>query len=147
MYIKPKELIGEPLLNFGLSGAQFFAAVLILRFGTITKSVLWRFVKFLFGVACIGVMFKILHWAGADIILPVSMLAIALLYLIHFVKKPKKNHLDILKLLWIVSAFTIKPMILAHWLDRQYSLIPLLFFLLAFADFLLTKKGLRPYFR
>ncbi len=142
---KPGQLIGEPLLSVGLLGAQFLSAVLILRFSTITKTVFWRIIKFLFGIACLGVMFKILHFAGANIILPGALLAIAVVYLIWFVKKPKRRHLDILKLLWVLSALTIMSLILIRFIDRQYSFISLLFFLLTVLDFMLTEKRLRPF--
>ena len=60
-----------------------------------------RIIRAFFGLLILGVLFKILHWPGADFVLLGAITGLIVIYTIWFIRKPKKLMLDWVKWLWI----------------------------------------------
>jgi len=50
-----------------------------------------------------GLLFKIQHWPGANIIIVSSFSAIGILYLVRFIYKPQKKPIDYIKVILVLS--------------------------------------------
>ncbi len=129
----------ETLLEYCLNIAPVIGAVLLFNDGSIRKTVYWRIISFCFGIIAIGVLFKILHWKGADALLLMGSCSIATTYFIRYLSKKQKNHLDLLKMLWICSVSVCLPLFIMHVISRDYSIITAALFWLTFIDFCILK--------
>ncbi len=137
----------ETLLEYCLNIAPLIGAVLLFNDGSIKQTIYWRVISFCFGILTIGVLFKILHWKGADMLLLMSSFAIAITYFTRYLSKKQKNHFDLLKMLWICSVFICVPLFIIHLISRDYSIITTALFWLTFIDFCVLKilnKKTRP---
>jgi hypothetical protein len=123
------------LIDGALRLAQLLGVYVLITNSNITKTIYWPFIVFFFALTILGALIKILHWAGADETLMVSLLGTSVTYLIRFIRKPHKGHLDVLKLLWVLSAYVGAGLIIFHFLPREYSIVGILMFWLMMADF------------
>jgi hypothetical protein len=131
--------------------AQVLGLIMMLVNGTFTDTLYFKISLFALIIIFLGAALKILHYAGADQTIVISFPMIPILYLIHFVSKKEKGHLDILKLL-TVFAFFITPLLLfLHLVSRDYASSIRIFnqaiFGLTFADFLAMGLTRRTLFR
>ncbi len=125
--------------------ARWAALALMIRAGTLLKSRQWRIIKGLCGIMITGALFKILHIAGADLMLYTPIPLVAGAYLWRFFEKENKSRLDVLKCLWVIS-FIVTPIIegiiLPKWgyyLNyRGLNLITISLFWITFIDFYLN---------
>src|SRR5688572_14795502 len=83
----------------------------ILLNGTFTDTLYFKVSIMVFIIILVGAAMKILHYSGADQTILISFFMIPLVYLIHFVLKKEKRHLDILKLLTVFAFFIIPPLL------------------------------------
>jgi hypothetical protein len=109
----------KAILSQGWLLAKIAATWMMLTHGTFVDR---RYFNLAYGIGLaivLGVLFKILHYAGADEILMVSLPAMPALYFIHFLSKKQKQVLDILKVLAVSLHFIIALLVMMHWLDDQ----------------------------
>lgn len=82
--------------------AFLFAGVaLLLKNGAFVYSKYTKFLNISFAVFILGILFKVLHWSGADIMLIAFPVAVTAIYTACFFTKEAKQILDVLKLLWV----------------------------------------------
>jgi len=129
--------------------AQVIGLIMILVNGTFTDTLYFKVSIMVFIIILVGAAMKILHYSGADQTILISFFMIPLVYLIHFVLKKEKRHLDILKLLTVFAFFIIPPLLMLHIVSRDYINSVRIFnqaiFWVTFVDFLavgLTKRTL-----
>jgi hypothetical protein len=115
----------------------------LLKNGSFFQSRYFRLVSSGFAVVILGSLFKIMHWPFAGPILITGMLIIPVIYLIHYYHKSKKEALDFLKLIWVLSFFTLKLSLLLHWYKDGYNMTlinGILFFLIIILVFYEKRK-------
>src|SRR6201986_1190071 len=82
---------------FGIMG--ILSTLFLLRTGTFRKTIFFNITMALFCITTIGILFKISHWVGANIILSIGLLGVIINYTLRFFTKPVKLYPDYLKLL------------------------------------------------
>ncbi len=115
------------------------ALIILLKEGVFIKSKLFLSFTILFILATtIGLLFKILHWAGADLLLLIGLTGIPFVYTIHFLLKKNKNLPDYLKVIWILLLSMGLMFTILHW---QYGNLVLqaqaILFLIQYAVFVI----------
>ena len=131
--------LGYTLMEKGVGTAQIIGIFMLISNGTTFKTRYWKLILVFIPVIITGALFKIIHWHFADHLLLAGLFAIPSIYLIRFITKKKKGHLDILKLLWVVTAFTFTSLILMHCLSKSYSPIPGILILVTVCDFIIVE--------
>ena len=109
---------GAWLLELGFSISGVLGQVMLIRNGTLTKTIYFKFIMFCWAIITIGALFKIMHWPGGAIMLTVGTLGITVIYTIRFIKKTTKTQLDIMKWVWVVVAYTSGLCLIMHWIPR-----------------------------
>ncbi len=115
-----KNNFGITLTSWSLYIAQLLGIFMLIMNSQIQKTVYWKVILFCLVVSLIGGMLKILHLEYANEILLLGMLGIVTTYIVRFIYKKNKGLLDILKLLWVMAAYTIGFLILLHYLSKDY---------------------------
>jgi hypothetical protein len=110
--------LGGRLLNAGSRIAEFLGLILLLRNGTTINTVYFTIFLFCMGFVLIGSLFKIMHWPGENLLF-LSLIAIAVIYTIRFMAKKQKRLLDVLKLLWVITAYVGSAFVMQHWIPRD----------------------------
>lgn len=87
-------------------------------------------------VTFFGFLFKIMHWTGANSMLLGSSVLIIVLYGISFLHKPKQNHLDVLKMLWVMVSFGFLIGIALRLNVRYIKLLSPMLLILCLFDFM-----------
>jgi hypothetical protein len=80
---------------------RIISVLVLLAFSTLIRSKYFITICICFLLSILGGMFKVSHWPFADIILAAPASVTLILYIIHYVNKPTKNILDILKLFYV----------------------------------------------
>lgn len=124
LLISPQNDLSLMLIDSGMLISLLFGLILLIRNGSITSTNYWRILKFCISIALVGSILLILHIAGARILLSVSFLAMAITYSVRFFNKLHKNHLDILKFLWFITAMISAILIILKLIPTQLNLIP-----------------------
>jgi hypothetical protein len=124
-------------IAFGTGG--ILGLYLLISNGTIMNTIYWRLILRFLVVTLVGVVFKIMHYAYADLILTVGLSSMALTYLVRFIKKDKKARLDFFKLLWVVSASISCILIILHYIPRDYAILSTIIFWITVVDFALME--------
>jgi hypothetical protein len=114
------------IVNSAFSIATLMALYLIVTTGTMAKTAYWRFIMGGVAVLMLGAVFKVLHLTGA---------AIGVTYLVRFIRKETKGHLDILKLAWVIAFCLTKVSRLLHLIPEDYHFIADLLFWAVMVDF------------
>ncbi len=115
--------------------ATLLGGYLLIGNSDIKTTIWWRFINFAIGVLILGVLFKILHFTGADELLFAGCAGIVISYLLRFITKRSKNHLDILKALTVLSYGTITALVIFHYISKEYSMITVALFWATLIDF------------
>jgi hypothetical protein len=126
-------------LNILIVTGMFF----LLKNGSFFQSRHFRLVSLAFAVIILGTLFKIMHWPFAAPLLIIGMLIIPVIYLIHYYYKPEKEVLDLLKLIWVLSFFILKLLLMLHWIRDDYNMVlinGILFFLIIVMVFYEKRK-------
>lgn len=97
---------------------------ILLLEGTFIKTRYFRYAKGMFAFVLIGVLFKIQHYPYSNVLITFGWLGILLIYGFSFTKKPIKNALDFLKLLWVI--FSVPKIILGIFHYRYVDVFTLL---------------------
>ena len=126
---------GGWLLDLGLLTSGLLGLAMLIRNGTLTKTIYFRYIMFCFAIIIVGALFKIMHWPGGAICLMVGFIGIAVIYTIRFIKKPTKNQLDIMKWVYVVTAYITALCLAMQWVPRQMSILPNLIMLATIIHF------------
>lgn len=127
--------LADLLLTGGYTIAQFLGLLILLYNGSLIGTKYFRIIQFLTGITILGALFKIMHWPGANEMLLISLNGIALTYLVRFINKKQKGHLDILKLLWVLTTYISVALVLLHWIPREITYIGNILFWITFIDY------------
>jgi len=103
-------------LSAGLFLAQIGGLYLLLKTGTLLKSLYWITVGALLILLAVGAVFQLQHWPGASLIFLFAAIGLASVYSVSFLFKKQKEILDVIKVLWVLS-YT------AQILTRNFHLI------------------------
>lgn len=115
---------GTMLLSSGLSIVNLLGLILLIKNGSILKTIYFKIISLFITIVIFGAMFKIMHWPGATILLMIGLIGIPIVYIFRFINKPAKAPLDVLKLLWVVISYTTTLAVVMHWLPREVTYIP-----------------------
>ena len=109
--------------------------ILILSKGTLIKTKsYYKLILIFIGFTVLGVMIKIMHWPNGNLILLFGLSCTLLIYDLHFYKKPTKNLLDYIKLIWLTlficaAIFTIQHYPFGNELKNIEGILFLIMFL------------------
>ena len=115
---------GGIFLSLGLSIVNLLGLIMLVKNSSLTKTIYFRYISFLIAIVIVGAMFKIMHWPGSAIILTIGLIGIPSVYLFRFIKKPIKRQLDIMKLVWVITAYITALGVTLHWLPRDLTYLP-----------------------
>ncbi len=131
--------LGYILIERGIGTGQLIGIFMLLSNGTTLKTLYWKLILVFIPIILLGTLFKIMHWHLADPLLLVGLFAIPSIYFIRFITKKERGHLDILKWLWVLTAFVFSALILMHWLSKSYSTIPVIVLWVTICDFIVLE--------
>lgn len=98
------------------------------------KSTKW---VWFFPVIILGYLFKYMRWPGANTIILISLLVIAIVYIIQFFRMKKYSWIQLLLLLWMVSMCGCIGVFTLRYVTSDYFVIGSIFTWLALLDILL----------
>jgi hypothetical protein len=130
-------------ISIGLNILIVTGIFFLLKNGSFFQSRHFRLISLAFAVIILGSLFKIMHWPFSGPLLIIGMLIIPAIYLIHYYLKSKKESLDFLKLIWVLSFFALKLSLLLHWYKDDYNMVlinGILFFLIIVLVFYERRK-------
>jgi len=113
--------------------------------GTFIKTRYFRLLKLGVAILLIGMILKILHWSGKDLIFIIGFTEMIVVYTLSFSKKPIKKRLDYLKLIWVFTFVIIKAMSFLHYINDDLLIIPTTIMWIAIIDYIkreVEKKNL-----
>lgn len=129
--------IGYSILNIGLSITNLLGLALFYKNSSTANTIYFVFISILIMVIMVGAMFKIMHWPGSLMALEIGLIGIPCVYMLRFYNKPKKQLLDIIKLIWLITAFITALGVMMHWFPRDLKYLPNLIMLAAVIQFAL----------
>jgi len=71
----------------------------------VTHAKFWYAIAIAIVVLVLGMLIKIMHWPGANQMIMIGSGSVIVVYGIRFFQKSEKNHLDVLKLLFVWVSF------------------------------------------
>ncbi len=92
-----------------------------------------------FGLSLIGGLIKVLHWNYANILVILGTCIVLFSYLVSFINKREKRHLDILKLIWVIAYLGNIISHLFHISSNDYAIISITILWLAIIDFIVLE--------
>jgi hypothetical protein len=128
--------------------AENIGIIMMLVNGTFISTQYFKISTGLILIIVLGALMKILHLTGADETLLFPFPVLLLVYLIHFIYKKPKKHLDVLKLLTLTIFLILPPLSILHFIPEKTKetllLISHIVFWFTFLDFisLVTLKKL-----
>ena len=129
----------ENWLYRGLKIVEIAGFFMLVMNGTFIKTKYFRILKGIIAIILIGALVKILHWEfhgiNGNLILTIAFLGIMTTYFFSFLNKPLKKRLDFLKLVWVLTRYSIGILIFLHILGREYDIIPSIIIWLAILDY------------
>ncbi len=149
-------VIGEVLLYFNVhefdslqriisAFGRLAAIIFLVKEGSFIKSKILITIQGIFiFIFLVGMLFKILHWEGADLLLMIGLIGIPVVYLIHFLRKKNKGITDYLKAVWLGVFSTGLLFTILHWPYANLLIqIQAILFLTLFVMYvvILTKNG------
>lgn len=143
-YAPDSAATGARLLSAGIGLGQLLSLWLLVKNGTILGTVYARVMRFLGGLLLIGVLFKVLHWVGANSLLVMALAGIALTYSLRFFRKREKGWPDVLKLLFVLAFSGCALLTFLHLAPREIAYVPPMLLWLAVLDLLSATSRQRP---
>ena len=134
---------GNMLLTYGLELGRLLAWGLLVTSGTIIGTWYFRLILFWASVLLVGVLFKLLHYPGANLMLWASLPGIMLTYAVRFARKAHKGQFDILKLVLVVVSGTSALLLIMHLAPREIRFLPPCLLSLTVFDFLYLENRKR----
>ena len=120
--------LGWLVYDIGLIPGVILGLIMLIKNGTIISTTYFKLILAFIVLTFIGAFFKVSHWPFGQIILTGSLISIGLVYLIWFVNKKNKSLLDILKLLWVITASGLASLIGLGLIPSFYAHVgPVLF--------------------
>lgn len=132
--------VTSSMIEIGGALSQLFGILYIFKESNIKGTIYWKIISVLLSVLCIGILFKIMHWASQEILLMISLLGIPIVYFFRFLKKENKDIVDVFKVIWVFSVGTSTFLILLHIIPKDYRIINSLLFWTLF-----TVYGIQEY--
>lgn len=130
----------ENWMIIGLSIIELAGFFMLLLQGTFIKTKYIKIAQGIFAISIVGILFTIMRWPYGKLMLISGLIGIVIVYFFSFLKKPIKNRLDILKLAWVIVAFTDSILVYLHMIGDQYRILPSVLMWLAIIDYLKTEK-------
>lgn len=127
-------------INLGLWVSELAGFFMLLGNGTFVKTKYFKYLKGILAFIIVGVLFKIQHLMFANVLVIIGFIGALSIYSFSFFKKPIKNRLDILKLVWCISVCFISVLRFKHTISSDYQLLSSSLMLLAIIDFFKKKK-------
>jgi len=137
----PDNLLWTELTTEGFSLTSMVGFVFLMRNGTFHKTIFLKIALIISSVIIIGILFKIMHWPGSNIMLTLGFSSMIVNYGIRYAKKTTKSRLDYLKLLWVASSFIISLGIIMHWGFKDFALVPHIILLITVIYFAYTNRN------
>lgn len=138
MVVTPTESFGFNVVTTGNGLAEFAGFFLVLRNGTILRTIYWDIIKLCFAVVLVGVFLKIQHYPFSDIVLATGLLGVAITYAIRFLNKKQKMRSDVIKLLWVMTAYVGAVLFLLHLVPKEVMYASAAVLWLVILDFIIT---------
>jgi len=107
------------IITIGLGIGQLSGLIMLIRNGTIMKTVFWKIIACFMGLLIVGVIFKIQHWAGANMLISTSSVGIIITYSVRFLTKEKRAFFDFLKFICVITAYTGIILVFLHLITRD----------------------------
>ncbi|RYD79400.1 MAG: hypothetical protein EOP53_09715 [Sphingobacteriales bacterium] len=110
------------LILFDAGASLFFITGIffLVKNGTFINSREFRLARLAISTLLVGVLFKILHFQGANEIMILGFLLAVVFYTIYFVKKRSKDFRSWLKLILIISLFAERSLLILHMKYADY---------------------------
>ena len=83
-------------------------------------------------------LFKVLHWPFGNVMIGLGLVTFLGSYTIHFSKKPSKNAIDFLKVVWVACYSLISFNSIFHLFKLDFKQAPSLLFLILILYYLKT---------
>lgn len=125
--------------NVGLWISETAGFFMLLMHGTFIRSKFFRYLKLVFPIMLISLVFKLMHWPFADVLVITGLLGLILVYFLSFLSKPVKKRLDYLKLAWVLIVYFIGYLNYKHLIGDEYHILGSVFMWLAIIDYFKTK--------
>ncbi len=135
------------LIDAGLWISEIAGLFMLVLNGTFIKTRYFKLAKLGIAIILIGALFKILHWSGRDLVFIIGFAEIAIVYIISFIHKPIKKRLDYLKLIWVITAITVRAMKFLHYISDDYYIIPFTIMWLLIIDYGLIENKKKTLFK
>ena len=127
---------GESWIYIGLTLSEMTGFFMLILNGTFIKTKYFRIFKGVIAIIIIGALFKILHYKYNQIIMIIGFVGIILTYFFSFLNKPIKKRLDLLKLFWVIVAYTNGILTYLHIVGDEYQILSSAIMWLAIIDYL-----------
>ena len=139
--IKYNEII-DYITVFSTNILSLLGLYLLFSNSSIRKTIFWRIINICIAILLVGAWMKIIHLSMANTIITIAISSIGLTYLMRFIKKNDKTHLDFLKACWILSTCIIANLIFLHLIPKDYTIISRTIFCITLTDFCLIEYKL-----
>jgi hypothetical protein len=134
---------GNKLLTYGAEGARLLAWGMLISGGTILGTRYFRLIMLLSGLLLVGVLFRIQHLPGANNLLWISFIGIALTYAVRFLRKAHKGQFDMLKLLLVFASCGSALLLIMRLAPLEVRYLPPCLLGLTVLDFLYLESRKR----
>ena len=134
---------GNTLLTYGLELGRLLAWGLLVTSGTIIGTWYFKVIALLASVFMASVLFKLLHYSGASLLLWVSLPGIVLTYAVRFARKAHKGQFDVVKLVLVLVSGSSTLLLLLHLAPKEVRFLPPCLLSLAVLDFLYLENQKR----
>lgn len=136
---------GGSVVGFGI--AEFMALAVMLISGTFMQTRYFKFAVAIVFCVLFGVVFKILHLVGGDLVLSLSLLLLPVPYLVYFIVKKNRKRVDVLKLITVLVYSLTSQFVLMHFsIEDNYwvgSMVHYFFWFTFFVFVVDSRKNIR----
>lgn len=139
--IRYNELI-DYISLFSTDLLSLLGLYLLFSNSSIRRSIFGRIINICIAVLIVGIWMKIIHLSAANIVVTMAISSIGVTYSLRFIDKKNKNHLDFLKVSWVLSTCIIAILIFLHLIPKDYSLISRIIFFITLIDYCLIEYKL-----
>ncbi|WP_103068132.1 hypothetical protein [Aquimarina sediminis] len=129
----------EFLTHLGLWIVETAGFFLLLLNGTFIKTRYFKMVKGIVALMLLGALFSIMKWPFHRIVIVIDFVAIIVVYIISFFKKPIYKKLDCLKLGWVIVWYSGAILDYLHIINDDYRILTTVLMILAVLDFVKIK--------
>lgn len=127
---------GVVIINIGLMIGQIAGLILLVQNGSVQKYKYWSYFQFFFAIVLIGILFEALEWPGSSFLLLIPFTGIVAVYILRFMEKKNKKLLDLLKFVWMLTAYCCLLLMKLHLIPKESLFIAHGLFLLTILNFI-----------